>query len=97
MHEVRTDELALHLGKCKVGCERFLHFDSALFERRQQIAVSALESFENLGQLLLCDLEVEAEHAIHDVIGPRLVRRFEVSRFRSGFEGPHHDACGIGS
>lgn len=89
MHEVCADELALHLVESNVGRERSLHFDSALFERRQQIAVSALEIFENLGQLLLCDLKVEAEHAIHDVIGPRFVRRFEVSRFRSGFEAPH--------
>ena len=79
MHEVRTDELALHFGERDMRCERLFHFISALFERRQQIAVSALEIFENFGELLLCDLEVEAKHAINDVIGTRLVRRFEIS------------------
>ena len=97
MHEVRTDELALHFGERDMRCERLFHFISALFERRQQIAVSALEVFENLGKLLLCGLDVEAEHTINDVIGTRLVRRIEISRFRGGFEGSHHDACRIRS
>lgn len=97
MHEVCADELALHLGERNVRRERLFHFVSALFERRQQIAVSALEVFKDLGKLLLCGLDLEAEHTINDVIGPRLVCRFQISRFRRGFEGPHHDACGIGS
>lgn len=97
MHQICTDELALHLGEGNVRCKRVFHFQSALFERCQQIAMSALEVFENFGKLLLRDLALEAEHTINDVIGSRLVCRFEISWFRGGFEGPHHDACGIRS
>ena len=50
VQEIRADQLALHLGEIGMGGEGVFHFVGARLERRQQVAVAALEILQNFGQ-----------------------------------------------
>src|SRR5579859_2541223 len=97
VHEVGADELALNFGKGGMRREGCLHLVGTKLERLQQVAMPALEVLQHIRQLVCRLLRVEIENALHDMVGPRLVGRVEVSRFGRRLERAYDDACRVGA
>jgi hypothetical protein len=91
VHEIGTDELPLNLSEAGMGLKRIFHFRSASLEGRQQISVATIEIIEHFSQNIGCNQRIERQDPVDDMIGPRLVRGIEVSRFGRGFERAHED------
>jgi hypothetical protein len=51
------------------------HYPGAVLERLQQVAVPALEIFQDLGQLAGNGVGIEGENSVDNMICPRLVGR----------------------
>src|SRR5450631_1887480 len=79
--KISADQLALELRKGSMGRESFLHFLGARLERLQQVAMSALEIVEHVGELGGDGFGIERKNPIDNVIGPYLIGGVEVARF----------------
>src|SRR5690348_14143305 len=67
------------------------HLFGARLELGQQVAMPALEIFQDLRQLDVGLPLIQCKTTINDMIGPRLVRGIEIARFRCRFEGPYNN------
>ena len=56
----------------------------------------ALEILKHVRQLAGRGLRIEIQNALDDMIGPGLVRRIEVARFRRRLERTNDDPGGVG-
>ncbi len=70
--------------------QRFFHFSGTRLEGLQQIAVTAQEILQHIGQLTVRRLGVEREHPFDDMVGAGLVRRIEVARLGCRLEGTNN-------
>ena len=91
MKKVSSDQAALRLVQYGMRLQRLFHLCGAGLEDLQQIPVTTFEAFEHLGQLSRGSPALEPKNPAHDVIGPRLIGRVEVSGFSRRFEGPDDD------
>ena len=69
--------------------QRLFHLRGACLEGLQQVAVTAEEILQNIGQLTVRCIGVERENPFDDMVGTGLVRRIEVARLRCRLERPN--------
>ena len=96
VQKIGADELPLDLRERDMIGERIFHLCGASLEGLQQVAVTAEEVLQNVGQLTVRCLGVEPENPFDDMVGAGLVRRIEVARLGCGLEGPNNHARRIG-
>jgi hypothetical protein len=97
MQKIGSDQLPLHSGESAMLRECVFHFVGARFERRQQIAMAALEIIEDIGQLVGHCLGIECQDPVDNMIRSLFVDRIEVARFGCRLERPHDHPCRIGA
>ena len=91
VEKISSNQAALGLAQLGMGLERIFHLSGACFENVEQIPVTALEIFEHLAQLLCCNIGIEPQNSVDDMIGADLVRGIEVARLSCRLEGPDDD------
>src|ERR1700730_9475803 len=79
VEKVSADQLALGAGKGAMSRQRLFHVVGASLERLQQVAMAALEIFQNIGELAGNGFGIERENPVDDMICARLVGRVEIS------------------
>ena len=91
MEKIGPNQLALDCGETGVAGKGAFHLFCAGFELGQQVAMPALEIFQNLPQLRRCVFRAQGQNAVNDMVGPGLVGGIQVARFRCRLEGPYDD------
>ena len=89
--KIGSDQAALRLAQRDMRIEGLFHLRCARLEKLQQIPVTAVEVFEHLAQLPRGVPGLEPKNPADDMVGPRLIRGVEVSRFSRRFERPYDD------
>src|SRR5947207_3163387 len=87
--KISSHQAALRLAQHGMRLERLLHLRGAGLEDFEQIAVTAFEVLEHLGQLSRGGLRLEPKHPADDMIGPSLVGWIEVPGFSCRLERPY--------
>ena len=88
--------MPLHLRERGMVGQRIFHLRGADLEGLQQVAVTAQEILENVGQLALRRLGIKRENPFDDMVGAGLVRRIEVAGLGRRLERPDDHARRIG-
>ena len=96
VEKIGAHELPLHLRERGMIGQRIFHLCGSGLEALHQVAVTAEEIFQNVGQLTVCRLEVERENPFDDMVGAGLVGRIEVAGLRRRLERPNDHAGRIG-
>ncbi|MGY3469382.1 hypothetical protein ACVW0I_006253 [Bradyrhizobium sp. LM6.11] len=91
VEKISARELALDLREYSMVGQRRFHFRGARLEDLQQVAVTAEEVLQNVGQLPVGRLGIERENPFDDMVGAGLVRRIEVARLCRRLEWPNDD------
>ena len=73
VQKISADQLALDPGKSTVSRQRLFHDVGTGLECLQQVAMPALKVFQHVCQQAGCDLRVECENALDDMVGAGLV------------------------
>ena len=97
VQKIGADELPLDLRERGMVGQGLFHLVGACLEGLQQVAVTAEEILQHIGQLTGRCIGVERQNPFDDVVGTGLVRRIEVARLGCRLEGPHDHARRIGS
>ncbi|MGZ5874446.1 MAG: hypothetical protein ACXWKP_20285 [Bradyrhizobium sp.] len=71
------------------------HFVGARLKRLQQIAMSALEILQDIGELAGNGFGIECENAVDDMIGACLVGRVEIAGFSRRLERANNHPRGV--
>ena len=95
MKKIGSDQTALRSVQYGMRLQRLFHLRGARLEDFEQVAVTTFEVFQNFGELPRSSARLEPENPAHDMVGPGLVGRVEISGFSRRFEGSHHDPGGI--
>src|SRR3979490_2786933 len=95
VEKIGADQLALDFGKAAMRRQSLFHDVGAPSDRLQQVAMSALEILQDIGELAGNSFGIKGENPVDDVIGARLVGRVEIARFSRRLERSHDDARGI--
>ena len=95
VEKIGADQLALDFGKGAVSSQGLFHVVGARLERRQQVAVPALEILQDVGELAGNGLGIECENAVDDMVGACLVGRVEIAGFGRRLERAHDHPRGI--
>ncbi len=97
VEKIGADQLALGLGEGAMSRQRLFHHIGARFERLQQVAVAAVEILQDVFELAGNGFGVERENPVDDMVGPRLVGRVEIARFRRRLERAHDHPRRVGT
>jgi len=82
VQKIGADQLAAPLRETGMRSKGILHFPCAMLEDREKIAMPAIEVGQRCREQRLDIIVFQCEHAIDNVIGPRLVDRIEVPRLQ---------------
>ena len=78
-----------------MSLQRLFHDVGAGLERLQQVAMPALEIFQDVGELAGNGFAVQRQHPVDDVIGACLVGRVEIAGLGRRLERAHDHPRGI--
>src|ERR1700745_300420 len=92
VEKISANELPLGLGERDMVGQRLFHLRGARLEGLQQIAMTAEEVLQYIGQFTVCCLGIEREHTFDDMVGTGLVGRIEITRLRGRLERPNDHA-----
>ena len=95
VEKISAYQLTLDLGKNAVSRKGPFHFVGAGFERLQQVAMTAQEILQDVGELTGRGSGIECENPLDDMVGAGLVGRVEIARFGRRLERTHDHPRGI--
>ena len=97
MQKIGSDELALNFRELNMRHECLFHLACPVFKCREQVAVAALEVFQDILKHAIGRLRIERQNPIDDVVCARLIGRVEIPWLRRRFEGTNNDTRRIGT